>query len=213
MDSAASAPTHPQNAFLPYLTTEQRDRLKDSIEAEGIHTPIVQDQNGQVIDGVERLAIAEELGLHSYPVRTVHCPDERTRRHLRLQLNCNRRQLSGKQKRTLIADELRRSPELSDRYIASLIGASHRTVAAVRAALERTGQIDQLRVKLGRDGKRRRLPVIATETKKRADRAAKLLKAIHDPPGRSLKMTDAKRLVRNTRLRLATDSKDSAGGG
>src|SRR5262249_32709187 len=144
---------------------------------------------------------------------TVHCPDERTRRHLRLQLNCNRRQLSGKQKRTLIAGELRRSPELSDRYIASLIGASHCTVAAVRADLERTGQIDQLRGKLGKDGKHRRLPVIPTETKTRADRAAKLLRTIHDPPGRPLKMADAERLVRNTRLRLATDSKDLAGDG
>jgi len=64
--------------LLPPLTTEQRDSLRDSIRAEGIHTAIVQDQHGQIIDGLERLAIAEELGLRTYPSRTVHCPDERS---------------------------------------------------------------------------------------------------------------------------------------
>src|SRR5262245_20955484 len=90
MKTAAQPVPKIADPLLPTLTTEQRDSLRDSIRAEGIYTPVVQDQHGQVIDGFERLAIAEELGLRTYPVRTVHCPDERTRRHLRLQLNCNR---------------------------------------------------------------------------------------------------------------------------
>src|SRR5690349_13351724 len=148
---------------LPPLTPDQRIALRDSIRAEGILSPIVQDQFGAVIDGYERLAIANELGIRTYPCRTVHCTDERTRRHLRLQLNCNRRHLTRKQKRALITQELVECPELSDRLIASLIGTSHRTVAVVRADLERTGQIAQLPLKVGLDGKRRRLSVIPTE--------------------------------------------------
>jgi 16S rRNA G966 N2-methylase RsmD len=152
------------------------------------------------------------LGLRSYPVRTVHCPDERTRRHLRLQLNCNRRQLTRQQKRAAIAQELVRSPELSDRYIGSLVGASHRTVAAVRAALERTGQVAHLPAKLGLDGKRRRLPVIPTETKAQADRVARVLRSIPDPPSRPMKLAAAERLARNEKLRTETDSKGLPGG-
>jgi site-specific DNA-methyltransferase (adenine-specific) len=193
--------------LLPPLTPEQRNSLRDSIRAEGIHTPIVQDQHGQVIDGFERLSIAEELGLRTYPVRTVHCPDECTRRHLRLQLNCNRRQLTRQQKRQVIAQELVRSPELSDRFIGSLIGASHRTVASIRVELERTGQIAHLPAKLGLDGKRRRLPVIPTESKAKADRAARVLRSIPDPPARPMKLAVAERLARSEKLRAATDSK------
>ncbi len=191
--------------LLPPLTPDQRDALRDSIRAEGIHTPIVQDQHGKVIDGFERLAIAEELGLRTYPVRTVHCPDERTRRHLRLQLNCNRRQMTRQQKRQVIAQELAYCPELSDRYIGSLVGVSHRTVAAIRADLERTGQIAQLPAKLGLDGKRRRLPVIPTEKRVQADRAARVLRSISDPPCRPMKLAVAERMARKEKFRAATD--------
>ena len=200
MKTAAQPVPTTDELLLPPLTPEQRDSLRDSIRAEGIHTPIVQDQYGNVIDGLERLAIAEELGLRTYPVRTVHCPDERTRRHLRLQLNCDRRQLTRKQKRGIIAQEFIHSPELSDRYIATLIGASHRTVADVRADLERTGQIAQLPAKVGLDGKRRRLPVIPTETRGKLT-GLHGLRTIPDPPARPMQLAVAERLARNEKLR------------
>ena len=212
MKTAAKPAPKNDEALLPPLTTEQRDTLRDSIRAEGIHTPIVQDQHGQVIDGFERLAIAEELGLRTYPVRTVHCPDERTRRHLRLQLNRNRRQLTRQQKRAVITQELVRSPELSDRYVASLVGVDNKTVAGVRRRLVSTEEIPHLPAKLGLDGKRRRLPVIPTETKTQADRAARVLRSISDPPCRPMKLAVAERLARNEKLRVATDSKGLPGG-
>jgi ParB-like chromosome segregation protein Spo0J len=86
MKTAAEPVGQNDDPLLPPLTTEQRDSLRESIRAEGIHTPVVQDQHGHVLDGFERLAIAGELGLRTYPGRTAHCPDDRTRRHLRLQL-------------------------------------------------------------------------------------------------------------------------------
>lgn len=187
--------------LLPRLNPAQRASLRDSIRAEGIHTALVQDQDGRIIDGVERLAIAEELGLRSYPVRTVHCPDERTRRHLRLQLNCNRRQLTRKQKRSIVGEELMCSPELSDRLIASLTGVSHRTVAAVRAELARTGQIVRLPETVGLDGKRRRLPVIPTETGAEARQAVELLRKLSNPPPRPMRLQVAARLVKKQERR------------
>jgi ParB-like chromosome segregation protein Spo0J len=198
--------------LLPPLTPEQHHSLRDSIRTEGIHSAIVQDQHGEIIDGVERLAIAEELGLRTYPVRTVHCADDRTRRHLRLQLNCNRRQLTRQQKREVIAQELALSPELSDRYIGSLVGVDNKTVARVRRELVATEEIPQLPVKVGLDGKRRRLPVIPTESKAQADRAARALRSIPDPPCRPIKLAVAERLARNEKLRVAAESKGLPGG-
>jgi ParB-like chromosome segregation protein Spo0J len=212
MKTAAQPVLKTDNLLLPPLTTEQRDGLRDSIRAEGIHSPIVQDQHGQVIDGFERLAIAGELGLRTYPVRTVHCPDERTRRHLRLQLNCNRRQLTRQQKREIVTKELVRSPELSDRYIGSLVGVDNKTVARVRRHLVATEEIPHLPAKLGLDGKRRRLPVISTESKAQADRAARVLRSIPDPPARPMKLAVAERLARDEKLRAATGSKGLPGG-
>ena len=203
----------PKNAerLLPPLNPEQRHSLRDSIRVEGIHSPIVQDQHGEIIDGIERLAIAEEFGIRTYPVRTVHCPDERTSRHLRLQLNCNRRQLTRQQKREIVAQELTRSPELSDRYIGSLIGVDNKTVARIRRELVATEEIPHFTAKLGLDGKRRRLPVIATESRAQADRAARVLRSIPDPPCRPMKLAVAERLARNEKLREATESKDLPG--
>lgn len=199
MQTAGQLSPDARKALLPPLSSEQRRQLRDSVIAEGIHTPVVQDQYGNVIDGLERLAIADELGLRTYPVRTLHCPDERTRRHLRLQLNCNRRQLTRQQKRAIVAEELIQSPDLSDRYVAALIGVSHRTVAAVRADLERTGQIARLTAKLGLDGKRRRLPTIPTETRGEADRAGQVLRNLPDPPARPMRLQVAERLVKRQR--------------
>jgi hypothetical protein len=67
MKTAAGPVPNNDDLLLPPLTTEQRDSLGESIRAEGIHTPVVQDQHGQVLDGFERLAIAGELGLRTYP--------------------------------------------------------------------------------------------------------------------------------------------------
>jgi len=50
-----------------------------------------------------------------------------------------------------------------------------------------------LSAKLGLDGKRRRLPVIPTENKVQADRAAKALQIISDPPCRPMKLAVAER--------------------
>jgi ParB-like chromosome segregation protein Spo0J len=207
MQTAAQAVLKTDDLLLPLLTSEQRESLRDSIRAEGIHTPIVQDQHSQVIDGFERLAVAGELGLRTYPVRTVHCADERTRRHLRLQLNCNRRHLTRRQKQAVIAQELVRSPELSDRYIGSLVGVDNKTVARVRRRLIATEEIPHLSAKLGMDGKRRRLPVIPTENKAQADRAARALRSIPEPPCRPMKLAVAERLARDEKLRAATDLK------
>ena len=57
--------------------------------------------------------------------------------------------------RNAVALALRAFPERSNREIAKQIGCSHATVGDERAALESTGQIDQLSTTTGADGKER----------------------------------------------------------
>jgi len=119
--------------------------------------------------------------------------------------NIHRRHLTAEQKRELITKLLKATPEKSNRQIAETVKASHNTVGAVRAEMESTGQIDQLKKTTGKDGKARKLPAKKPAKKKRRtpedfqrDIAAK--QAANDVPAGSAE-TDiesfAKRLVKN----------------
>lgn len=68
----------------------------------------------------------------------------------RRQLNLARWHLNRQQRRSLIEDQLRDTPERSNRQIAAGLGVSHVTVASARGELEATGQIDQLATTVGR---------------------------------------------------------------
>ena len=59
-------------------------------------------------------------------------------------LNLARRHLDREQKRALIAQQLKATPQLSDRQIAESLGTSHPTVAAVRAELIESGDVEPL---------------------------------------------------------------------
>ena len=62
--------------------------------------------------------------------------DEEKRTPVARALNLARRQLDRDQKRQIIADQLKETPDRTNRVIAKLLGVSHPTVASVRADLE-----------------------------------------------------------------------------
>ena len=68
-------------------------------------------------------------------------------------LNLARRQLTTDQKRQVIADQLRETPERTNRWVAKMLGVSHPTVASVRAELDAVGKVFQLGRRIGSDGK------------------------------------------------------------
>ena len=68
------------------------------------------------------------------------------------QLNLARRHLDRSQKRALIAEQLKETPEKSNRQVAVGLGVDHKTVAAVKSELEQTGEIPQLNKTVGADG-------------------------------------------------------------
>jgi hypothetical protein len=75
------------------------------------------------------------------------------RAHVRA-ISLLRRHLTQSQKRDLIADQLRETPEQSDRQIADTLRVSPTTVGTVRDKLQAGVQIGHLDHRVGKDGKR-----------------------------------------------------------
>lgn len=117
--------------FMPPQPAEVIDALRVDIRANGIQVPIVVDQHGRILDGHHRRMIADELGIDC-PVETVVVTDDEDAERRSITLNTLRRHLTQEQRRELIADQIKRHPELSDREIARRTGSTHPTVAKVR---------------------------------------------------------------------------------
>jgi hypothetical protein len=80
--------------------------------------------------------------------------------------NIHRRHLNAKQRRELIAKLLEADPSKSDRQIGETIKADHKTVGAVRAEKEATGEISPVEKRVGKDRKARKQPVKKATTAK-----------------------------------------------
>jgi|ERR1043165_1222658 ParB-like chromosome segregation protein Spo0J len=125
---------------LPSLSYDLFQALRNNIAVNGVLVPILVDENKRIIDGNYRKQIASELGYD--------CPEivqsglaEEEKRTLARALNLARRQLSIDEKRHLIADQLRETPDRSNRWIGKQLGVSHPTVASVRAEMQSTGKV------------------------------------------------------------------------
>ncbi len=124
--------TTPPFQPMPPLTSEQYIALEADIAEHGVIVAVVLDQHGRVLDGHNRKRIAERSGI-DYPTEIREVDNDADAMSMAVILNCARRHLSGEQKRALIAAELVRCGEDSDRAIARRVGCSPSTVGAVRA--------------------------------------------------------------------------------
>ncbi len=142
---------------LPPLSYEEFTALRDNIAVNGVLVPILVDSDGprrKIIDGNFRKRIADELG-YDCPEIVQPGLEEDEKRALARALNLARRQLNADQKRELIADQLKETPDKSLRWVAKMLGVHHATVGSVRGEMQSTGQIDQLERTVGQDGKYR----------------------------------------------------------
>ncbi len=101
--------------------------------------------------------------------------------------NIRRRHLTGKQKRELIMKLLKAEPEKSDRRIAKEIGASHRTIAAVRSTAEDGGQIAHHATRVDARGtrqpaKKAKKPAPAKTAKPKPAKTSKTKRAVETIP-------------------------------
>lgn len=140
---------------MPDLTTEEYGELKADIQARGVMVPIEFDEDGNVLDGHHRLQACKELGIIEYPsIIREGLTEEEKRTHAR-KLNMARRHLTQEQKRELIRQQLKETPEKSDRQIAAGLGVGHATVSRHRESLESSGELSHWDSSIGADGKER----------------------------------------------------------
>ena len=132
--------------------------------------PVIRTDDGETLDGHHREQIAAELGITDIPVKVVTGLGDEERRHMRIRLNADRRQLTGEQKRHLIREELRRSqPDISNNWLAELLGVDDKTVQAVRIEEEAAGTIEPVTVFRCKDGKKRKYRRTARQQKVAAE--------------------------------------------
>lgn len=146
----------PFAAVMPPQSSEERERLKSDIRANGIRLPVVVTEDNEVLDGHHRLAIAAELGLTDIPVEVKAGMSGAQKLEYAESVNLHRRHLSREQVNAVIARRLAAEPERSDRDIASETGVDHKRVGRIRKATEATGATPQLTATKGKDGKTRR---------------------------------------------------------
>lgn len=149
--------THGPYQVMPPLSADEYEALKADIAARGVMVPVEYDEEGNILDGHHRVAICGELGLSQWP-RLIRygLAEQEKRRHAR-RLNLDRRHLDQAARRKLIEDDLRETPEASNRKIAADLGVDDKTVGAARARLESTAEIPQLKERQGRDKKVRKI--------------------------------------------------------
>lgn len=140
---------------MPPLSADEYEELKADIQARGVLVPVEYDEDGNILDGHHRVQICEELGITEWPrVVRLGLSEAGKLTHAR-QLNLARRHLDRQQKRELIAQQLRETPQTSDRQIAEALGVSHPTVGAVRREMEEAGELEKFTSSIGADGKKR----------------------------------------------------------
>jgi site-specific DNA-methyltransferase (adenine-specific) len=164
--------------LLPPLSEEEYRELKEDIRRNGVLVPVEKDEHGNVLDGHHRDRAVRELraegvAVPDYPViLRPGLSEAEKRQHVRA-LNLHRRHLTAKQRRELIADQLRETPEQSNRQVAENLGVDGKTVKTVRQRLESTAEIPQLGRTTGKDGKVR--PAIVVKNRAEEKRITTLL--------------------------------------
>lgn len=158
---------------MPELSAEEYAELKADIEQRGVMIPIEYDEQGNILDGYHRLRICKELGIKDFPkvIRAGMTESEKLT-HAR-KLNIARRHLNTSQKQALIREQLKETPEQSDRQIAKVLGVSDKTVGSQRKELESNAEIPQCS-RQASDGRVFHKPVVSVfNPTKREERAMK----------------------------------------
>ena len=150
-----NATRKPKYQFLPDLPPEEFAALKADIAVKGVLYAVIQDEKGHTLDGHQRERAVNELGITKYPITVIPGLTEEEKRHLALALNVKRRHLTRPQMQALIEQELKRTPDLTNNWLAEILGVDDRTVLAARKRLESTSALRKFTKLRGKDGKSR----------------------------------------------------------
>lgn len=179
------------------LPSWEFNALKESIRQHGVLVPIIKDENGVIIDGHHRSKVCDELGITNVPTITLAGLTDEQKRDCSLILNLVRRKITRKQLRQIISTELRRTPDISNRWLAEIVGSTKNTVESVRRELLAGGEIDHVDSYRAKDGKRYPATRIYTERSRQTERARDALATLGDDAPR--KAVTLKQLERNAK--------------
>ena len=198
----------PKYQFFPDLPPDEFAALMADIDEHGIQVAVIQDELGNTIDGHQRERAAKELGIVKYPITVMSGLTEEQKRHLALSLNVKRRHLTRPQMQALIEQELLRTPDIANNWLAEILGVDDRTVQAARKRLESTSAMRKFTKLRGKDGRNRAASygrVIAnTPTELRiAQKVAK-----HLPPSCDGKLIDTVSASRHARRSARAEVRD-----
>jgi ParB-like chromosome segregation protein Spo0J len=184
---------------LPDLPPEDYELLKEDIALHGIQIPIIQDERGNTLDGHQRLRIATKLRPSNFPVKVMAGLTEQQKWQFALSVNVKRRHLSNAQKRDLVEQELKRTPDLSNQWLAQNLGVDIKTVQAARKRLEATLEIPLLTKLRGKDGRSRAAQYrqVLANTPRAVEIARQVVTAL--PPSSSGKLLDTTSAARYAR--------------
>jgi hypothetical protein len=163
---------HPAAELFPMMAPAEIKDLADDIKVQGLRHAIVlwRDADGEysLLDGRNRLDAWEAAGLNvpegaEAILRTMNATlldatEKIDPYDYVVSINLHRRHLTGEQKRDVIAILIKLKPEMSDRQIAKMVGASPTTAGDVRRELVKADQLSNLDSRVGADGKTRKLP-------------------------------------------------------
>ena len=143
---------------MPPLREEEYQALKEDMAENGMQVPVVQDEDGNIIDGHYRVRAHQELvaegrAADGFPTVQRTGLTEDQKRDLAWRFNMQRRHLNREQKQEAIKRKLKESPEWADNRIAKLLGVDGKTVRITRVMLEGSKQIAKLKKLVGTDGK------------------------------------------------------------
>lgn len=157
---------HPLSAAFGDMPTDEYNELVADVKRHGLITPVVYvtDERGHklILDGWHRYRACIEAGVtprlepFDFVVEPATEQSGRTMTQAEFVVaqNAHRRHLTREQRRNIVVELLKAKPEASDRAIASMAKADHKTVGAVRREAEAGGEIPHLTKRVGRDGKR-----------------------------------------------------------
>lgn len=189
--------------LMPDLPSWEFDALKESIRQHGVIIPIIKDESGTIIDGHHRDRACRELRIKNVPTITLAGLTEEQKRDHALILNLVRRKITRMQMREIIAAELRRTPDISNQWLAEIVGSTDKTIQSVRKELIAASEIPMLDTFKAKDGKRYPATRIYTEKDKQAERARDALAVMgEDAPRKSVSLKQLEREVKkNERLK------------
>lgn len=115
------------------LTTSMSDRLAAGMSP--ILDPLVVTEDGRIVDGMNRRAVADMLKLKEVPTRTISYEDESALIEAGIMLNGARRQLSQDQRKVMASKLLTEDATWSNRHVGRVVGLSPTTVGEIRKSI------------------------------------------------------------------------------